>query len=137
MKCQRKTILLMVSTILSAAAILSSCSSHGGSKDGGGAIYTGGGSPGASGGSGGSSSSGGGTTTAMYTSYDSAGGYLNVEGGQYRTCMLVGNSTGGTITLSDGIRDDLTGTYGTLDSSSGLSAVVLSAAFPARRTCMN
>ncbi|MBP5157830.1 MAG: hypothetical protein ILP18_08175, partial [Treponema sp.] len=76
-----------------------------------------------SGSSGSSTSSGnttttGGTTQAVYTSYDSAGGYFNVEGGQYRTCTLTGNSQGGTITLSDGILADLTGTYGTPDSTS-------------------
>ena len=86
-----------------------------------------------SGSSGSSTSSGNttttcGTTQAVYTSYDSAGGYFNVEGGQYRTCTLTGNSQGGTITLSDGVLADLTGTYGTPSSSADGSPVALAAA---------
>ncbi len=85
------------------------------------------GTGGSSGGNGGSSSSSAeGTTTVSYTSYDSLGDYLNIDGGQYRTCTLTGNSTGGMIVLSDGIKADLTGSYvamggGTRNSGSSLS----------------
>ncbi len=101
----------MAAAVLSAALLLASCRHAGGGGGGGGAVYT----PS-------SGSSGGGTeaaasTTATYTSYDSAGGYFNVNGGQYRTCTLTGNSTGGTITLSNGTGEDLSGTYGTPPSS--------------------
>ncbi len=77
-------------------------------------------------GSTGSSSSGssasGQTATIAYKSSDSRGGYINVEGGQYKTCTLSGNSRGGTITLSDGVLANLTGTYGTPDSTVALAA---------------
>lgn len=105
----------------SAAGVLlcASCSSHGGGKNSGGPTYAGGGS---------SPSAGSETTTASYTSYDSAGGYLNVEGGHYQTCTLTGNSTGGTITLSNGTQANLTGTYGTPGSSSGRAGNTVSLA---------
>ena len=105
----------MAAAVLSAALLLASCR-HAGGGGGGGAVYT----PS-------SGSSGGGTeaaasTTATYTSYDSAGGYFNVNGGQYRTCTLTGNSTGGTITLSNGVSPNLTGSYGTPNGSVSLTA---------------
>lgn len=115
----------LVAAVVAVAAVattlLASCS-HGGS--GSGAAYTGGGS---SGGSGSPSGTGSGTTTATYVSYDQAGGYLNIDGGKYQTCILSGNSEGGTITLTDGIKDDLTGTYGVPASGSGGMALAASA----------
>lgn len=121
------TIVAAVAVAAVAAALLSSCS-HGGSGGGSdGATYYGGGLSG-SGGS--SSGTGGGTTTATYVSYDQAGGYLNIDGGKYQTCILRGNSEGGTITLTDGIKDELTGTYGSASGSGtalAASAVSLAA----------
>lgn len=95
-------------SLILAAIMLASCSSHGGGSDSDGTIYAGGGLPGSGGGS---SSSDGATTTVSYTSYDSRNGYLNIDGGQYQTCTLTGNSQSGTITLSDGIKSDLMGSY--------------------------
>ncbi|MBP5465181.1 MAG: hypothetical protein J6Y13_08450, partial [Treponema sp.] len=65
---------------------------------------------------------------SVHDSYDSTGGYLNVEGGQYQTCTLTGNSTGGTITLSNGTQANLTGTYGTTGNSSGRAGNTVSLA---------
>ncbi len=106
----------MAAAVLSAAVLLASCRHAGGGGGGGGAVYTP--SSGSSGGGSGSAAS----TTATYTSYDSAGGYFNVNGGQYRTCTLTGNSTGGTITLSNGVAPNLTGSYGTPNGSVSLAA---------------
>ncbi len=124
-----KNFLALAAALLSMTAMLASCSSHGGGSDGGGEIY--GGGLGYTGGGSGATPAGG-TVRAVYTSYDRAGGYLNVEGGQYRTCTLTGNSNGGTITLSDGIKDDLTGTYGSASAPSGGTALAAAASVELR-----
>lgn len=118
MRLERKWTRFM--TAAAAAVLLfASCSSHGGGKNSGGPTYAVGGN---------SPSAGAETTTATYTSYDSAGGYLNIEGGHYQTCTLTGNSTGGTITLSNGTQANLTGTYGTPGGSTGRAGNAVSLA---------
>ncbi len=57
------------------------------------------------------------TQRAVYTSTDSDNGYFNINNGQYRTCTLEGTETEGTITFSDGIAEDLTGTFKSANSS--------------------
>ena len=60
----------------------------------------------------GSSSVVAGKQKQVYTSADSRNGYFNVNGGEYRTCTVYGDSNGGTVTFSDGTSTDLTGSFG-------------------------
>lgn len=124
--------LALLAAVAMTAALFASCDYWGKdwyeTGDSENAPLNGSGVSGSSGNSGTPAASTAGTTQAVYTSYDSAGGYFNVGGGQYRTCTLVGNSQGGTITLSNGVLADLTGTYGNPDGTSGSSPVALAAA---------
>lgn len=77
--------------------------------------YNPGGSSGGSSSSSSSSSSGSNAVaTVVFSSRDAQANYINVDGGHYQTATLNGNSTGGSITLSNGTKTDLTGTYGTV-----------------------
>ena len=77
----------------------------------------GGGGGGSSGVGGGNSNGSNGTNSAQnyvqtYTSTDAANGYFNINGGQYQTITFSGSQQGGTVTLTDGIGAELSGTYG-------------------------
>ncbi|MCR5621762.1 MAG: hypothetical protein K6G18_07880 [Treponema sp.] len=121
----RKLITLMAMAV-SMAAMLASCDYwdedwYKGGKSESTAVAGSSGSSGSSSGSGETAATEA-TTTVVYTSYDSRNGYLNIDGGQYQTCTLTGNSQGGTITLSDGIKADLTGSYVAMGSTANAAA---------------
>ena len=78
--------------------------------------------------SGSGSSSVAGRQQLVYTSTDSRNGYFTVNGGEYRTCTVSGNSSGGTVTFSNGTAPDLTGSFGQEVVAKALP-VALSAAF--------
>ncbi len=78
--------------------------------------------------SGSGSSSVAGRQQLVYTSTDSRNGYFNVNGGEYRTCTVSGDSNGGTVTFSNGTSPDLTGSFGQEVAAKAIP-VALSAAF--------
>lgn len=78
--------------------------------------------------SGSGSSSVAGRQQLVYTSTDSRNGYFNVNGGEYRTCTVSGDSNGGTVTFSNGTAPDLTGSLGQEVVAKAIP-VALSAAF--------
>ncbi|MCR5622177.1 MAG: hypothetical protein K6G18_10015 [Treponema sp.] len=129
--------LVALSALVAASVMMSSCDywDEEWYKEGGGTGNSTAPSASTSSGSGGSSGNPSSSTPATtgrvaFTSSDSQNGYINVNGGQYRTCTLAGNSIGGTITLSNGTAADLTGTYGTVALAAASNGVTIEGSWP-------